>query len=476
MKIEYFGNESISKAIYINRSGFIKLPLLGPVNLAGLTLLDAQNVIRQIISKSLIGTEVILTLGNLRSINVYLLGEAFKPGSYTVGSLSSLTNVLFASGGVSKLGSLRNIELKRQGKVVKTYDFYDFLFSGDTSADIRLQDGDTIFIPLIKKRVAINGAVMRQGYFEIKDSDSFSDLISLAGLMNQQSTLLEYNSFNSQSQKRRSKFLTISAVNGLSLQDGDVFNILDNSAAAINTVQLEGEFQFPGIYTLEDGDTILDIINKAGGMTSMAYTEGAVFTRKSIAQIEKESYLKNADNLEKALITAVSDTDLDGSAYTAIVSLIDKLRNIDPLGRQVIIADPFLLKSDPKLNFDLQDGDNLFIPKRTESISVVGEVLSPISHIYDAELSIEDYLNLSGGLTDGADNNKIFIVAPNGQASLYSKRLFSFNLSETLLPGSTIVVSRDTKPFDWLKLTGIITPIFSDLAIAAASLSAINNN
>jgi protein involved in polysaccharide export with SLBB domain len=260
------------------------------------------------------------------------------------------------------------------------------------------------------------------------------------------------------------------------LQDGDVFNILDNSAAAINTVQLEGEFQFPGIYTLEDGDTILDIINKAGGMTSMAYTEGAVFTRKSIAQIEKESYLKNADNLEKALITAVSDTDLDGSAYTAIVSLIDKLRNIDPLGRQVIIADPFLLKSDPKLNFDLQDGDNLFIPKRTESISVVGEVLSPISHIYDAELSIEDYLNLSGGLTDGADNNKIFIVAPNGQASLYSKRLFSFNLSETLLPGSTIVVSRDTKPFDWLKLTGIITPIFSDLAIAAASLSAINNN
>lgn len=476
LRIEYFGNESLSESIYINRSGFIKLPLLGPVNLAGLTLLDAQEVVKKITSTGLIGTEVILTLGNLRSINVYLLGEAFKPGSYTVGSLSSLTNVLFASGGVSKLGSLRNIELKRQGKVVKMYDFYDLLFSGDTSTDIRLQDGDTIFIPLIKKRVAMNGSVMREGYFEIKDSDSFSDLLSLAGLRSQQSDTVEYNSFDRQSQERKSQFLNISEIKDLSFQDGDVLNILDNNAAIINTVILEGEFKYPGVYSLEKGDTILDIINKAGGITSNAYTDGAVFTRESIAQIEKQSYLKNADTLERSLITTASEVSLDGVGYEAIVLLIDKLRTIEPIGRQVIIADPFLLKSDPKLNFELQDGDKLFIPKRTESISVVGEVLSPISHVYNAELDIEDYLSLSGGLTNGADENGIFIVGPNGQATLYSKRLFRTNLSETLLPGSTIVVSRDPQPFDWLKLSGVITPIFSDLAIAAASISAISNN
>ncbi len=476
VKIDYFGNESLSEAIYINRSGFIKLPLLGPVNLAGLTLLEAQDVVKKTTSNRLIGTEVILTLGNLRSINVYLLGEAFKPGSYTVGSLSSLTNVLFASGGVSKLGSLRNIELKRQGKVVKMYDFYDLLLSGDTSEDIRLQDGDTIFIPLIKKRVAMNGSVMRDGYFELKDGDLFSDLISLAGLRNQQSNTLEYNTFDLQLQERRSKFLKISEIEDLSLKDGDVLNILDNNAAVISTIELEGEFKFPGVYSLEEGDTLLDLINKAGGITSSAYTDGAVFTRESIALIEKESYLKNADNLEKSLITSASEANLDGVGYQAIVQLINKLRTIEPIGRQVIIADPFLLKSDPKLNFKLQDGDKLFIPKRTESISVVGEVLSPISHVYNVELNIEDYLSLSGGLTDGADKNRIFIVGPNGQATLYSKRLFSVNLSDTLLPGSTIVVSRDPQPFDWLKLSGVITPIFSDLAIAAASISAISNN
>ncbi len=476
IKIEYFGNESLSENIYINRSGFIRLPLLGPINLAGISLQDAQELIKKSVNKGLIGTKVLVSLGNLRSINVYLLGEAFKPGTYTVGSLSSLTNVLFASGGVSKLGSLRNIQLKRQGKVIKTYDFYDLLLSGDTSEDIRLQDEDTIFVPLLKRRVAINGSVMRQGYFEIKANESLSDLIELAGLRSEQNNLIEYNTFNDQSLERNSQVLDINQARDLILKDGDVFNILENNAAVIRTVELSGEFTYPGVYSLEKNDSLLDLIAKAGGITSDAYTEGAVFTRVSIAEIEKESYLKNAENLEKSLITSASEASLDGVGYEAIVVLIEKLRNIEPLGRQVIVADPFLLKSDPKLNIKLQDGDKLFIPKRTESISVVGEVLSPITHVYNSELSIEDYISLSGGLTDGADKDRIFIVGPNGQATLYTNRLFSLNLSETLLPGSTIVISRDPQPFDWLKLSGIITPIFSDLAIAAASISAISND
>ena len=476
IKIEYFGNESKSEDIYINRSGYIKLPLLGPVNLAGITLKDAQDLIKKSVEKGLIGTEVLVTLGNLRSINVYLLGEAFKPGTYTVGSLSSLTNVLFASGGVSKLGSLRNIQLKRQGKVIEKFDFYDLLLSGDTSVDIRLQDQDTIFVPLIKKRVAINGSVMREGYFEIKNNESFSDLLDVSGLRSEQDYLIEYNSYNRESLERDSKILKLSEAKNLDLKDGDIFNVLENNSAIIRKVTLAGEFNYPGTYSLKQNDSLLDLINKAGGITSDAYTEGAVFTRVSIAKIEKESNLQNAENLEKALITSASEASLDGVGYAAIVQLIEKLRNIEPLGRQVIKADPYLLKTDPKLNIKLQNGDRLFMPKRTESISVVGEVLSPITHVYDSELSVEDYISLSGGLTDGADRNRIYIVGPNGQATLFKKRLFSFNLSTTLMPGSTIVISRNPQPFDWLKLSGVITPIFSDLAIAAASISAISND
>ncbi len=477
VKIEYFGNENLTEELYINRSGLIKLPLLGPINLGGLTLEQATKNIKSKVSQELIGTEVILLMGELRAINVYLLGEAFKPGTYTVGSLSSVTNVLFSSGGVSKIGSLRGIEIKRQGKVIGKYDFYDFLLSGDTSGDVRLQDGDTIFIPLIQNKVLLDGAVLRNGYFELKNEETIESILPLAGMKSNYSRTIEHSSFDVNLNKRVSEVYSIELASQIKIRNGDVINVLDNSAAKINTIQLGGEFNFPGVYSINDGDKLGDIIQRAGGLTSQAYIEGAVFTRKSIADIEKESYLKNADTLERSLINSVSEgTTLDGAAYSAISGLIEKLRTIEPVGRQVITVDPFILKSDPRLNITLQDGDSLFIPKRTDSISVVGEVLNPVTHIYNQELTLNDYIDLSGGLTDGADLDKIFIINPNGQAVLFQNKLFLKTAGSSLLPGSTIVVSRDTEPFDWLKLTTVVTPILSDLAVSAAAIAAISDN
>ena len=142
----------------------------------------------------------------------------------------------------------------------------------------------------------------------------------------------------------------------------------------------------------------------------------------------------------------------------------------------MIDADPFILKSDPRLNISLQDGDVLIMPKRTDSITVVGEVLNPVTHMYNPEYDLNDYISLSGGFSDGADKERIFIISPNGQSSLFENKLFVSRVDSTLLPGSTIVVSRDTKPFDWIQLTGIITPILSDLAVSAAAIAAISDN
>jgi len=477
IKIDFYGQENITRRIIIDRSGIISLPRLGPVNLAGITLNKAQKLIENRVSSELIGTNVLVSLGSLRSINVYLLGEAYKPGTYTVSALSTVTNVMFASGGVSKIGSLRNIQIKRNGKVKATYDFYDLLFKGDTSQDMRLQDGDTIFIPLIQARVAINGSVLREGYFETKNNETIKDLISLSGLERREQNILEYNSFSDDRQTRISKVLGLSESGDINLKDGDVVNILRDISANIKTITLQGQFRFPGVYSIENQDRLLDVINKAGGLTEDAYPEAAIFTRSAIARIEKNSYIKNADNIEKSLLNAVTEgAEIEGVAYQEIISLIEKLRSFEPIGRQVVTIDPLLLKSDPKLNFKIQDSDVLIVPKRTSSISVVGEVLNPITHIYNQDLSISDYIKLSGGLSEGADNNKIFIINPNGQARLFQKRLFGENLSSNLLPGSTIVVGRDTQPFDWLKLTAVITPILSDLAVSAAAIAAISDN
>lgn len=476
LKIDYYGSTTSSSKVYIDRSGYLKLPMLRPISLAGLTIKDARNVIEKIISEELIGTKVMVLMGELRAINIYLLGEAFKPGTYTVGSLSSVTNVLFSSGGVSKLGSLRNIQIKRQGKVVHTYDFYDFLLSGNTSEDIRIQDGDTIFVPLIKKRVIVNGEVMRGGYFEIKDTDTVQDLLSLAGLRSQINDNIELTTFDRNTNSRTSKILTLKESKGINLLDGDSINVINKKAAEINQVELGGEFKYPGIYSIREDDRLLDLIERAGGLTANAYTEGAIFTRPSVAAIERDSYRQNADNLEKSLINSVSETDINDNAYAVIVNLIDKLRRIEPVGRQVIVADPFELKSNSQLNLKLQNGDYLFIPKRPQSISVVGEVLNPVTHIYKNGLSVEDYLELSGGFSEGAAKDKVFIIKPNGQAILFSNKIFAKRDSINLLPGSTIVVTRDPRPFDWLKLTSILTPILSDLAISAAAIAALNDN
>ena len=138
------------------------------------------------------------------------------------------------------------------------------------------------------------------------------------------------------------------------------------------------------------------------------------------------------------------------------------------------------MKRDPKLNFSLQDGDELFLPSRSSSVNVVGEVLNSASHLFKDNLSVKDYISLSGGMTRGADKNKIFIIFPNGQAVLANEKLFgqgvrSMDSYAGILPGSTIVVSRDPDPFDAFKLVSVITPILSDLAISAASIAAIND-
>ena len=140
--INFFGNENSEIEVQISREGKIALPKLGPVSLLGLTFEDANNFIKNKVKTELIGTDVSVSLKELRSINVYLLGEAYSPGQFTLSALSTVTNALFVSGGVNENGSLRNIQIKRGNETIANYDFYDFLLRGSLSSDVRLQDGD----------------------------------------------------------------------------------------------------------------------------------------------------------------------------------------------------------------------------------------------------------------------------------------------------------------------------------------------
>ena len=476
--VEFFGNNTEKREGYISRSGKFNLPLLGPTLLGGLKFSTAQELIGKRVSQELLGTDVYLSLSEMRSINVYVVGAAYKPGTYTVSSLASLTNVILSSGGPNEEGSLRNIQVKRNGEVINNYDFYDLLLKGDTSRNIRLQESDAVFFPLIKDKIKIDGSVKRAGFFEIKEGEDLDTLLSYSGIKNNQDTRIQFSRYNVGKKEREVKMLPdTEETRKITLQNGDVVNVITSASILPIQVEIRGEVQYPGFYDINPGETILDVIDKSGGMTSQAYPEAAVFTRKLVAEQQEKSYQKNADNLEKSLIDAVSSgTEIDGEAYAAITLFIEKLREVVPVGRQVVSVDPYTLNSDPKFNFEMQDGDKLIIPKRSTAISVVGEVLNSTTHIFDEDLSVEDYIQLSGGYTDGADLTKIFVIMPNGQAVLYKQRLFQDDISNSLLPGSTVVVSRDPAPFNWMGVTALVTPILSDLAMSVAAIAAISDN
>ena len=167
--IQLYGKENLAHSLVLNREGQIQFPQIGPVTLAGLTFSQAQKVVEQIVSEQMIGVKASVTMGALRSIRVFVLGEVERPGSFTVGSLATMTNALFVSGGITDVGSLRNIQLKRRGELITTLDLYSLLLNGDTSNDARLLPGDVIFVPPLGKTVGITGQVKRPATYEIEN-------------------------------------------------------------------------------------------------------------------------------------------------------------------------------------------------------------------------------------------------------------------------------------------------------------------
>ena len=479
--INLYGNQEDKVEAFISRSGEIILFELGPVNLLGMTFDEATNFIKNKVSKELIGTQVSVNLKELRSISVYLLGEAYKPGQYTMSGLSTVTNALFVAGGVSEDGSLRNIEIKRGNKTIATYDFYEFLLKGTLDSDLRLQDGDVIFIPFIKHKIRIGGSFRRPHNYEILQGQSIQDAIDLAGGPTSdvlKSTKIELTSFNADLNEREVFLISPDSplLEERILKNGDTVNISSSSITKTQSFKISGEVLRPGEYAILPGDTILDLINRAGGYTKDSYSEGAIFLRKEVAKQQKKGYLRSADQLETAIANAIlynDDVELDEFSLVPVSKIITRLREEEPIGRMVVNVDYLSLKTDPYSNFVLQDGDSLHVPKRPNHVSVVGEVLNSATLLFDVNLSLRDYINQAGGANEAADSDNIFVILPNGRSEIAKKTLFNRGIN--ILPGTTVVVSRDTKSYDAIAITRIITPILADLATSAAAIAAISD-
>ncbi|MBL4608827.1 MAG: SLBB domain-containing protein [Pseudomonadales bacterium] len=261
--VQIYGKESWSKELFVNRDGKLQFPGIGPVAIAGLSFLGAKKYIGKIVSERIIGANISITMGTLKSIQIFVLGEVYRSGTYTVSALSTMTNGLYVSGGVKGIGSLRNIQLKRQGKVIADLDLYDLLLHGDTSGDQRLMSGDVIFIPPVGNTVGISGEVRRPAVYEIKNEKTVADIISLSGGLLPTAYLGAYHIDRINKNGERTIVdmnLNTSRGQSLNIFNGDIIEIAPVLDLIEGVVVIKGHVHRPGGIAWKPGLRVSNII------------------------------------------------------------------------------------------------------------------------------------------------------------------------------------------------------------------------
>lgn len=264
VKVDIYGKENNTYTLRVSREGRLSIPNIGPMSVVGLTFDDLKQRLSSKINEQYIGVNSNVSLGELRSIRIIIAGEAYKPGSYTVSSLSTITQALFVSGGVNEIASLRNIQLKRAGKTVASFDLYDLLMKGDAVNDKRLQSGDVIFIPPIGKTATIKGEVRRPAIYELKGNESVGDLVQLgAGL--KASSFPKASVIERFSSSHLPTLITVDLTQpkgkALAIKDGDVLTVQATTKKIRNQIIVAGSVTRPGAYQWRNGMRVSDLIS-----------------------------------------------------------------------------------------------------------------------------------------------------------------------------------------------------------------------
>ena len=262
IKVQLFGKENRSYDLTIDREGKVVVPDLGELTVAGLSYTLMQELIQNQVKQRLIGFKAAVSMGELRSIQIFIAGEAYKPGSYTISSLSTISQALYVAGGFSDIASLRSIRLMRAGEVVSEFDLYDLLLEGDASDDKILQSGDVVFIPPRGDMITVKGEVKRPALYELKGDETLKDALRFAG-GSDDSAYLESAQLQRVVKGKR-LISTVDLTSGKALKrelnGGDVLTLREVSSTLDNSLMLVGAVTRPGHYEWYQGITINDIL------------------------------------------------------------------------------------------------------------------------------------------------------------------------------------------------------------------------
>ncbi len=324
LQINVWGQINFVRRFVVDTRGQIVLPDIGPIAVAGLPYGQVASVLKAAMMRSYKNFDLSVTLGRLRSIQIFVVGDARQPGSYTVSSLTTLVNAVFASGGPTSRGSMRNIQLRRGDKTVCDFDLYDLLMRGDTSRDEQLRSGDVILIPPAGPRVALAGSVERPGIYELRDSTTLDDALQMAGGLSAiaaaQNAVLERVADGTGLQIRR--ISTTGAGLKTKLDNGDIIRLLPIVPRFENAVTLRGNVADPGRFPWHAGMRISDVIPDKESLLTRDYWK----ERNNVTGIEKPeespASLADAESVESGTPQLVPAMAMKASTGTgAAVSM-----------------------------------------------------------------------------------------------------------------------------------------------------------
>lgn len=361
--VDVWGASQNTMRLEISPDGYVNISNLGPVYLNNMTIKDARQLLKQELGKIYADSanNIQVTLGNIRTIQVNVMGEVRAPGTYALSSLSTVFHALYASGGVSDIGSLRNVQVARGGKTIARLDVYEYIMKGQIQDDIRLQDGDVVIVPTYDELVKITGKVKRPMFYEMKNGESAATLLKCAG------------GFSSDAYKKSIRVLrkdgkefSVKTVNDIDysafkLIDGDVVTVDSILNRFNNRLEVKGAVYHPGVFELSGSlNTVRQLVEKADGLLGDAFTGRAVLYRER-------------ENLTKEVLPV----DIEGI-----------LKGTSP-------------------DIALQKNDILYIPSIHDlqdmgKVTISGEVNKPGSYTYADHMSLEDLVITAGGLKESA--------------------------------------------------------------------------
>ncbi len=484
LEIIYIGDEKNRSFIRpVRLDGTIILPEIGLINVEGLTLSEAKEKINSKLSNSYIGISAAISIKSLSAKKILIVGAVKTPGAYLINPFTTISNSLAYAGGLESYASLRKINLIKANGKEYTFDLYDILLKGDRTKDIQLNSGDTILVNTTTNHVELRGSILRPMIYEYVEGETGEHLIEFAlgptRRTNLNTSLIELRNYLSGLEIKYVKPDAIKDLdNVVSITLFDYANsneditskgglVKSQEYSNLIGVTLNGEFINPGQYLVKPGTSVADLYDLAGGLTKSANKDLTILTRESV----KRQQLLELDRAKQELKREIlASSNRNGTAVDpGIMSLAEISINENSVGR---LSGDFTETSANSKNTLIENGDVLFIPAKTNVVTIIGEVMTPLSLVHRSNFGIEDYINLAGGYKDTADKKKTYVIGSNGLAKTSSKGWLVKKAK--IESGDTIVIPLNIQRRTSAEITDL-TSIISNIAFAAASLDALKD-